>query len=163
MDKIKCDNQEIEVTDLVDSDFADYYEMLSDPVMAKKTGFEPVEDEKKAKMLFASENDTNKTFGIRLITSGKLIGIINVFPEIGDNFEPDFKNVELGYFMHISYQQRGYMTSALKAVIHQLTVPEIIEATVDSSNYPSQKVLHKLGFKKVDKYDNDLVFELSTK
>lgn len=156
--------KEVEVTELRTDDFEDYYEMMRDEQLAKKTGFEPVNDEKKAHMLFESENDTNKTYAIRLINSGKLIGIINLFPEIGDNFEPDYENIELGYFINTSYQQRGYMTYALGYVVDNLKAPiKIVEATVEAHNVPSQKVLHSLGFAQVDEYDENLVFERKVK
>ncbi|KOY78922.1 hypothetical protein RZ72_00620 [Apilactobacillus kunkeei] len=156
--------KEVQVTELRTDDFADYYEMIRDEQLAKKTGFEPVTDERKAHMLFESENDTNKTYAIRLINGGKLIGIINIFPEIGDNFEPDYENIELGYFINTSYQQRGYMTYALGEVLNHLKAPvNVVEATVEAHNLPSQKVLHSLGFAQVDEYDDNLVFEMKVK
>ncbi|MGQ2282350.1 GNAT family N-acetyltransferase [Apilactobacillus kunkeei] len=156
--------KEVEVTELRTDDFEDYYEMMRDEQLAKKTGFEPVNDEKKAHMLFESENDTNKTYAIRLINSGKLIGIINLFPEIGDNFEPDYENIELGYFINTSYQQHGYMTYALGYVVDNLKAPiKTVEATVEEHNVPSQKVLHTLDFTQVDEYDENLVFEREVK
>lgn len=157
-------NKEIEVTELYDTDFPAYFEMMSDSVMAQKTGFEPVEDEQKAKMLFESENDTNKTYAIRLKDTHRLVGLINIFPEIGDNFEPDFENVELGYFINTSYQQRGYMTYALQWVLDQeMDGVSIVEATVDVNNIASQHLLLKLGFTQVDKYDDNLVYSQKLK
>lgn len=165
MDKNKkSPEKEIKVTDLRTADFADYYEMMRDEQLAKKTGFEPVSNEKKAQMLFESENDTNKTYAIRLINGGKLVGIINIFPEIGDDFEPHYENIELGYFINTNYQQRGYMTYSLGQVLDNLKESvNIVEATVESRNLPSQKVLHNLGFSQVDEYDDNLVFEMKIK
>lgn len=163
-EKNNSPKKEVAVTELRTDDFADYYEMMRDEKLAKKTGFEPVNDERKAHMLFESENDTNKTYAIRLINGGKLIGIINIFPEIGDNFEPDYENIELGYFINTSYQQRGYMTYALGEVLNHLKAPvKVVEATVEARNLPSQKVLHSLGFSQVDEYDDNLVFEMKVK
>jgi RimJ/RimL family protein N-acetyltransferase len=153
----------IEVTDLRDSDFRDYYLMLRDANLARRTGFEPVLNKHKAQMLFQSENDTNLTFAIRLKATQQLIGIINVFPEIGTDFAPNYKNVELGYFLASAYQRHGYMPVALHKVLSSLTEAKIVEATVEKSNYPSQKVLQKLGFQQIDAYDNNLVFSLSLK
>lgn len=160
---MKSSIPEIEVTDLRNSDFRDYYAMLKDENLARRTGFEPVTDEHKAQMLFQSENDTNRTFAIRLVSTQQLIGIINVFPEIGTDFVPNYKNVELGYFLASAYQRHGYMPVALHTVLLSLTDAKIVEATVEKSNYPSQKVLQKLGFNKVDTYDDNLVFALLLK
>ncbi|KPN81611.1 GNAT family N-acetyltransferase [Apilactobacillus kunkeei] len=163
-EKNNSPKKEVAVTELRTDDFADYYEMMRDEKLAKNTGFEPVNDERKAHMLFESENDTNKTYAIRLINGGKLIGIINIFPEIGYNFEPDYENIELGYFINTSYQQRGYMTYALGEVLNHLKASvKVVEATVEARNLPSQKVLYSLGFSQVDEYDDNLVFEMKVK
>ncbi|TPR36975.1 GNAT family N-acetyltransferase [Apilactobacillus micheneri] len=160
MKNININLGEIKLDTLNPNDFKDYWEMIANDQVAKKTGFEPVKDESKAKMIFQSENEDHVTFVIRLVDSGKVIGLINLFPEIGENFEPVYDNLELGYFMNNNYQKRGYMTKALSAVLENFDEASLIEATVNQNNEPSMKVLNKLGFHQIDKYDGYKTFEL---
>ncbi|UQS85647.1 GNAT family N-acetyltransferase [Apilactobacillus apisilvae] len=160
MKNIKADLGDITINTLNPKDFNNYWEMLANSELAKKTGFEPVLDEKKAKMLFQSENQDNITVAIRITKSMKLIGIINLFPEIGENFEPVYNNLELGYFINVNYQQHGYMTKALSKTLSLIDGNTLIEATIEKENLPSMKVLQKLNFEEIDHYDGYRTFSL---
>jgi len=78
-------------------------------------------------------------------TENKVIGYVSL------NGESD-KVRDLGYCIHSAYQGKGYATEACVALIHYafntLNVERITSGTANL-NYPSCKLLNKLGFCKV--------------
>jgi [ribosomal protein S5]-alanine N-acetyltransferase len=69
--------------------------------------------------------------------------------EIGFNGPPTFNGeLEVGYYIDSIYQNKGYMTEALKEIIHwSFTNPCIkyIKARTAKDNFASQRVLQKAG------------------
>ncbi len=57
---------------------------------------------------------------------------------------------DIGYFMHPSYQGKGYVTEAVRALMSKIFFDELgyeyLNATVHPENILSQKVLKNLGF-----------------
>lgn len=76
----------------------------------------------------------------------KLIGIIGHYKISCENFRS-----EIGYMILPEYQNKGYVTEAVKAMLeygfNQLNLNSI-EAIIDPNNIASEKVLQKNGFKK---------------
>jgi ribosomal-protein-alanine N-acetyltransferase len=76
----------------------------------------------------------------------KLIGSIDIFTII-----KDFKRCDLGFMLHSSYWNKGFMSEAIKAYINFLfknTCIKRIAAEVCTKNIGSIKVLEKSKFKK---------------
>lgn len=74
----------------------------------------------------------------------QLIGTCGFHP-----FDEGNRRVEIGYDLAKAYWQRGIMTEALTAMLHYgFTILALhrIEAVTTPENYPSRRLLEKLGF-----------------
>lgn len=78
---------------------------------------------------------------------------------------PDEKGeIEVGYFIHPAYQNKGYMTEALKEMIRYAFLHpgvKTITAETPTDNFPSQQVLIKNGFNNVFEKNNYYYWKLS--
>ena len=85
------------------------------------------------------------------------------------------KQVEVGYILHKKYWGKGYATEALMPIIDYLVYTldkHRLVANIDPSNYPSIRLVEKLGFRKEGhlresffskgKWVDDLVFAILT-
>lgn len=82
-------------------------------------------------------------FGIELIESGKLIGILKFI-----NYKKEFRGLEVHYMLHPTHHNKGIMTEALIRVIAFIfkeTNINRIEAFCLKSNHAAGKVLEKAG------------------
>ena len=79
---------------------------------------------------------------------GSVIGMVG----IGNKEEVD-NEIEIAYFISESHAGKGYTTEAAEAVSHwalsNLKMDYLI-AIVETDNYPSQRVVEKIGFRKID-------------
>lgn len=79
---------------------------------------------------------------------GELIGMVGV----GNKEEVD-NEIEIAYFLSDDYTGKGYMVEAVNALVdwglHELKIPFIM-AIVETDNYPSQRVVERSGFEKID-------------
>ncbi len=93
-----------------------------------------------------SENPSRFVYGIYL--DNNLIGFLNDV-EIAD------ATIEVGYVIHPSYQNKGYMTEALKACIEELfrIGYETVKAGYFEENPASGRVMEKSGMKKIEYTD----------
>lgn len=84
-----------------------------------------------------------------IYTGNKLIGFVNDV-EIGDGV------IELGYVINPDYQNKGYASEMLKAVIDELFLYGFrqIVAGAFENNYASIQVMKKCGMKKIKKEDD---------
>ncbi len=76
-------------------------------------------------------------------TSGKIIGFISLNGE-------NERELDLGFCIYSPYQHKGYAFESCKAVInYAFSVLNVVQLTSGTANenYPSFKLLHKLGFK----------------
>src|SRR3984957_271609 len=81
-----------------------------------------------------------------LLLDGELIGVV-AFNEI----EKMDRCATIGYWLAKSKMGKGYMTAAVRAMIHegfQHLQLKRVQARVDTANYPSQAVCDRLGLKK---------------
>jgi [ribosomal protein S5]-alanine N-acetyltransferase len=92
-------------------------------------------------------------------SSGLVIG------GIGFLAPPARGTVEIGYGIVPSHQGRGYATDAVRAVVRwasaQSSVTEIVAGT-DGDNLASQRVLEKVGFRRVER-EGDISFALTVR
>jgi RimJ/RimL family protein N-acetyltransferase len=83
-----------------------------------------------------------------VVLKDSIIGMVG----IGNKEEVD-NDIEIAYFISKDYSGKGYITEAAKAAsrwaLLNLKMDYLI-AIVDTENYPSQRVVEKCGFKKVD-------------
>jgi RimJ/RimL family protein N-acetyltransferase len=84
---------------------------------------------------------------------------------LGFKGNPDEKGeVEIGYGINSIYQNRGYMSEAVRAMIQWAFTHsecEVINATnVKQDNYSSHKVLVKTGFKEVRENEEGITYQL---
>ena len=79
---------------------------------------------------------------------GKLIGLVG----LGNKEEVD-DEIEIAYFISSLYAGKGYITEAAKALadwaFSNLKMDYLI-AIVETDNFPSQRVVEKCGFQKID-------------
>ncbi|WP_313111079.1 GNAT family N-acetyltransferase [Aequorivita sediminis] len=83
-------------------------------------------------------------WGISLHTSTELIGSICLW-----NFSEDKKTAEVGYDLDTKFQNKGFMSEALKAILNYGFTQkgfETIVAYTDYRNIPSKNLLKRFGF-----------------
>ncbi|MCK8606688.1 GNAT family N-acetyltransferase [Apilactobacillus ozensis] len=147
---LKLNLGKIMIDKLSSDDLNAYFELMCNEYIAKYCGFTPVESKDKAKMLLDSDI-ADDTVAIRNSDSNKLIGLINLFENIGANNEPLSTELDLGYLIQDEYSHKGYMTLALSKVIELLKCKSRVEkifATFKKENIGSMKVLKNNGFAK---------------
>lgn len=85
---------------------------------------------------------------VTLKADKKLIGMVGI-----GNKEEVHNEIELAYFVSEKYSSKGYITEASKGMtqwVFDNLEMEYIIAIVETDNIPSQKVIEKCGFKKLD-------------
>jgi len=98
------------------------------------------------KKRFGETSDDQKQFIIEK-KEGTRIGIIFYFMVKGG----PYNLLEIGYYMIVSERKKGYCTEAVKLFVDFLFLKQAIEriqATTDTRNKASQRVLEKAGFSK---------------
>ena len=83
-----------------------------------------------------------------VVLDGAMIGMVG----IGNKKEVN-NEIEIAYFISEAYAGKGYISEAAKAVscwaLHNLKMDYLI-AIVEINNFPSQRVVEKCGFQKID-------------
>ncbi len=79
--------------------------------------------------------------------------------------EPDKDGiVEIGYGIEAAYQNKGYMTEAVRAIsqwaLEQYNVTSVVAET-EKDNYASHNVLRKIGISKYNESDNSFWWKLN--
>ena len=77
------------------------------------------------------------------------------------HFEFDKNNVQIGYNLKKNYWRKGVMSDVLKLTLDYLqsnSSLETIEASIDTENVASLKLVEKLGFELKNKENNKLIF-----
>ena len=109
------------------------------------------------------EENISFAWGMTLKNSPDIIGTICLW-----NFSKDHKKAEVGYDLNPKFQRKGYMSEALKKILHfgfkELNL-DLIEAFTHHQNKSSIKLLEKHGFRlNSSKKDQDnsanLVFDI---
>ena len=111
-----------------------------------------IEDTQKLIGYFVSQyplaNRTTARVMFAVILEDSVIGMVG----IGNKKEVD-NEIEIAYFISESYAGKGYISEATKAVscwaLDNLGMEYII-AIVETDNMPSQRVVDKCGFQKID-------------
>ncbi|MRX72043.1 GNAT family N-acetyltransferase [Bacillus lacus] len=92
---------------------------------------------------------------VKILEDGSIIG------DIGFKGKPDeYGKVEIGYGISAHYQNKGYATEAVEALLNWVNATgavKIITAECLIENSPSIKVLNKLGLKEVSR-NSDMIF-----
>lgn len=112
-----------------------------------------------------TEENRSFAWGMTLKNSPDIMGTICLW-----NFSKDHKKAEVGYDLNPKFQRKGYMSEALKTILHfgfkELDL-NLIEAFTHYQNTSSIKLLEKHGFKlNSSKKDQDnsanLVFDIKS-
>ena len=85
---------------------------------------------------------------VTLAETNELIGMVG----IGNKEEVD-NEIEIAYFLDERYCGKGYMTEAARAVsqgVMEYLKPDYLIAIVEPDNIPSQKVVERCGFRKIE-------------
>ncbi len=103
--------------------------------------------------------------GVYLKQSGRLIGTVSLNKFHGPEDELEF--VEIGFGIGEAYQGHGYATEAAKAAVlwgldrlRELGAEPVIEGNVEHANWPSRRVLEKVGFRLVRTQKYVTVYEI---
>ncbi len=125
------------------NDWQDLFEYLSQKEVVRFEPYDVFSKEQAKKE--AVNRSTNPAFwAICLKDTGKLIG--NVYLS-----EQEFDTWELGYVFNNNYQNKGYATEAIKALIDNLFVngnARRIISMCDPLNTPSWKLLERLNMRR---------------
>lgn len=73
--------------------------------------------------------------------------------------------VEIGYGLQPAYQNQGFMTEAVAGLLEWVFTQQpviVIIAITEKDNLPSQRVLEKLGFLRVDETETNYTWKLRT-
>lgn len=96
----------------------------------------------------ATKSDARIMLAVTLKSDGSIIGMVG----IGNKEEVD-NEIEIAYFISEKFSNKGYTSEAAKAMsvwsFDTLKLDYLI-AIVELDNYPSQKVVEKCGFKKLE-------------
>jgi ribosomal-protein-alanine N-acetyltransferase len=96
----------------------------------------------------ATKETARIMLAITLKTNGKMIGMVG----IGNKEEVD-NEIEIAYFISEKFSNNGYITEAGKAMIEwvfdSLSLNYLI-AIAETDNFPSQRVIEKNGFAKIE-------------
>ena len=98
----------------------------------------------KAEALIASQNDTKEYFFSVRLLDRRLIGAMGVIDH------PD-ETIEVGYWLGVEYQGRGYASEALRATLDQIaTDPDLAHRSIFAEcrpdNAASIRLLTRTGF-----------------
>ena len=136
---------------LSESDVDEVFELRSDPVIMQyiprplaKTKDDALEHIRSVQSIIDSNQGIN--WSITLKEDNKLIGIIGFY-----RIQPENYRCELGYILLPEHQNKGYISEAIKTVLHYVFDVlnfHSVEAIIDPGNLPSEKVLLKNGFVK---------------
>lgn len=148
--------------EILPEDEADLFEMDSDPEVHKYLGNDPVKDIEQIREVIKfirkqySDNGIGR-WAVVLKESNELIGWcgLKYFTEI---INGHINIYELGYRFKKKHWAKGYATESAKAWLdhgfNKMKLKEIYAMT-DSLNLNSNKVLKKLGFSFIEKFDYD--------
>ena len=100
------------------------------------------------KYVLATRETARVMLAVTLKSDGALIGMVG----IGNKKEVD-NEIEIAYFTSEQFSGKGYITEAAKAMaewtINTLKLDYLI-AIVETENYPSQRVVEKCGFERIE-------------
>jgi len=96
----------------------------------------------------AAKDTARVMLAVTLKANGNIIGMVG----IGNKEEVD-NEIEIAYFISEKYSNNGYISEATKAMVEwtfsSLDIDYLI-AIVELDNYPSQKVVERCGFTKLE-------------
>ncbi|MFJ7826511.1 GNAT family N-acetyltransferase [Psychrobacillus sp. NPDC096623] len=137
--------------EVIEEDAEDMFQYLSDKDVVKPMGLSPFETVNDVldevgwyKSIYIE--GTGIRWGITLKDSGKVIGSCGFLNMLTKHYR-----AEVGYELSKDYWSRGIASEALEAVVkygYQHFQLERIEALIEPTNLPSQKLVEKLGFKR---------------
>lgn len=145
----------LELRPFVESDVADYFEIVGDPVSAKAAGFQYAHELADASYLLKQTMKQELIFAIVEKTTHHVIGSIGFYPRVGKDGLTEAHTAELGYVLNRAYWGHGYMPEAGQALLAQFVgsgVFETVWASHLADNDRSKRVLLKLGFAHVDTF-----------
>ena len=134
-----------------EEDAKDMFQYLSDYEVVKPMGlapFESINDVLEEVNWYTSiyGEGTGIRWGITLKDSGKVIGSCGFLNMLTKHYR-----AEVGYELSKDYWGRGIASEALEVVVkhgYQHFQLERLEALIEPTNLPSQKLVEKLGFKR---------------
>lgn len=139
-----------------EADGDDLYEYMSLEETYRFEPGNPVSREDSGKI--ASERASGENFlAVTLKENGKLIGHISLFPSGSEQFNTR----EIGYIFNPVFQNQGYCTEAVRAVIryafNELQIHRIV-AFCSPENIPSWRVMEKCGLRQEALYHKNAFF-----
>lgn len=137
-------------------DWLDLYEYLSDTRVVKYEPYPPLTEAQCKEA--AKHRATSKDFwAVCLQENDKLIG--NVYLS-----EKEQANWEVGYVFNFAYQNMGYATEAVKALLAKIfseNTAHRVFANCDPENNPSWKLLERIGFHREGHLRKNVYFHCS--
>ena len=135
-----------------ESDYDDLFEFLSQLADDEFEGYPGITYEN-GRAHLKDRLGSEEFYAVELVDNGKVIG--NIY--CGNR---DFGTKEVGYIINKRYQQKGYASEALSAVIEYAFAEGAhrIYAECDPRNVPSWKLLEKVGLKREAHFRQNIWF-----
>lgn len=141
----------------LESDLADYYEIVGNPNSALAAGFQTARTLEDAQFMLRRAMSTEMVYALVEKRTEKVIGSIGLYEKMGKDGSPIYDESELGYVLNQAFWGRGYMPEAGAGLIDYVTKERLFQKIWASSlkdNERSQRVLIKLGFALVDQFQH---------
>lgn len=141
--------ERLELVEITQSHFTDLFEIFKDERATQYYNILPFKTEEEAQKYLDWFSTRYKEklgirWGIKLKSRKGIIGTAGF-----NNYQRNHR-ASLGYDLHVSHWNKGYITEALAEILnfgfHILEINRV-EAEVMKGNIASVKVLHKLGFR----------------
>lgn len=141
----------------LESDLADYFEIVGNPNSAIAAGFQTARTMEDAQFMLRRAMTTGMVYALVERRTQKVIGSIGLYEKMGSDGSPIYDESELGYVLNQAFWGRGYMPEAGRTLIDYVSKERLFQRLWASSldeNERSQRVLVKLGFELVDRYQH---------
>ncbi|CAM2901494.1 GNAT family N-acetyltransferase [Paenibacillus sediminis] len=146
------------IRELALDDAAVVHKHFSDPEVTRFMDIEPCRSDKEAEEIIKFHiNDTGCRYGLFSKKDGNLVGTCGFHCWVND--EP--ARAEIGFDLSKAYWGQGLMQEALSEVIKvgfDIMKLDFIEATVDTNNVRSQKLLEKMNFIRQEELRDNLYY-----
>jgi ribosomal-protein-alanine N-acetyltransferase len=163
----KLETERLLLRKLTDDDITGVSRLFSDPEITRYDDNYPTKSDKDVKEIIdwgngLVEHNAGGLRGVFLKNSGEFIGAVNWVIRPDENFSQNTHRAEIGYHLRPEYWGKGYISEAVKSVIHYIftkTKIDRLEAKVTPENTRSSNVLLRAGFTKEAVFRQYVLFE----
>lgn len=130
-------------------DAADLYELARDPRVGTAAGWPPHTDIEESAEVIRTVFSGPETYAVELVETGRAVGCIGLLAPHEANFAIGESEMELGYWLGVSFWGRGLIPEAAREIIRHgfadLHLTAILAGYYEG-NLRSRRVMEKCGF-----------------